>query len=399
MVAIQHELPISIETCCSPGVVMSYGMGVDSTAILLRWLTDPSSRDFELHDLIVIAADTGGEFDKTIRDVEEVVLPELCRHSVRFIQVGRSQRKTTASGEGVEVLQDSTAPKRLYGTAYTLEDEMLAAGTLPQIGGTRLCSIHAKGNCLDPAIAAVTAGRSYRHAVGFESGESSRAVKDTLFNTDQRTGWYPLREWGWDRAQCSDFIKRITGRRWSKSACGFCPFAMTTEAGRRDVVERWRQEPHKGAQALFLEAVARRLNERQTLIQGSSAAALAAQANLEDVQRQFETLLDECEHAIYEVRRLTRRSSKQPAGRGITARSVRATKWGTRREMSDALATVPGVPRIGGDGIVRHVIRERTAEKPDLEHFFVVCPSVVEDKQRAGFEEWWQEATSDAVLF
>lgn len=399
MIANHDLLPIDTEPDCGPMVVMSYGMGVDSTAILLRWFTDPSSRDFDLHDLIVISADTGGEFDETIRDVEEVVLPELCRRGVRFIQVGRSQRKTTARGEGVAVLQDSTAPQSLYGAAYTLEDEMLSAGTLPQIGGTRLCSIHAKGNCLDPVIATVTAGRRYRHVLGFESGEPSRAVKDALFNTDQRTGWYPLQDWGWDRAQCADFIAQITGRRWSKSACGFCPFAMATEAGRRDVVERWRREPHKGAQALFLEDVARRLNERQTLIQGSSAAALAAQADLEDVESQFEEMLDGCEHAIYEVRRLTRRSSKRPDGRGVVARSVRATKRGTRQEMNAALALEPGVPHVGGDDILRHVVHERTAENPGLEHFFVVCPAVVEDKQRAGFEEWWQEATSDAVLF
>lgn len=63
----------------------------------------PSSRDFDLRDLIVISADTGGEFEQTIRDVEEIVLPALRRYHIRFIQVGRSQRKTTASGEGVEV--------------------------------------------------------------------------------------------------------------------------------------------------------------------------------------------------------------------------------------------------------------------------------------------------------
>lgn len=216
------QLPGIVERDCGTPVVMSYGMGVDSTAILLRWLTDPSSRDFDLRDLIVISADTGGEFEQTIRDVEEIVLPALRRHHIRFIQVGRTQRRTTASGEGVEVLQDSTEPQRLHTASYSLADEMLSAGTLPQIGGTRMCSIHAKGNCLDPVIAAVTAGRRYRHVVGFESDESSRAVKDSLFNTDRRTGWYPLRDWGWDRARCLEFIAQVTSRQWTKSACGFC---------------------------------------------------------------------------------------------------------------------------------------------------------------------------------
>jgi hypothetical protein len=393
------QLPGIAETDCGSTVVMSYGMGVDSTAVLLRWLTDPSSRDFDLRDLIVVTADTGGEFDQTIKDVEEVVLPELHRHRVRFIQVGRSQRKTTASGDGVAVLQDSTEPTRLYSALYTLADEMLSAGTLPQIGGARMCSIQAKGNYLDPVIAAVTAGRRYRHVVGFERGEGSRAVKDAMFNTDRRTGWYPLRDWGWDRTRCLDFIAEITGRRWSKSACGYCPFAMRTEAGRSGVVERWRREPQKGAQAMFLENVARSLNERQTLIEGSSVADLVTSGGLTEVHAPFRGMLDECEHAIYEVRRLTRRSSTRAQGRGITARSVRAVAHGSRGQMDQELRRYAGEPRVGADGILRRVVRERGDLLPALEHFFVVCPAVVEDKQRPGFEAWWQEATTDAVLF
>jgi site-specific recombinase XerD len=193
-----------------------------STAILLRWLTDPSSRDFALRDLIVITAHTGDEFEQTLRDVEGAVLPALRRHGVRFIQVGRTQRKTTAGGEGVVVLDDSTTPQRLYVDGYKLSDEMLSAGTLPQLGGARMCSVHAKGNCLDPIIASVTAGRRYRHVLGFEAGERARATKDAVFNTERRTGWYPLLEWDWDRARCTDFIAEVTGRRWSKSACSFC---------------------------------------------------------------------------------------------------------------------------------------------------------------------------------
>lgn len=192
MILGDDQLPGVAETACGPTVVMSYGMGVDSTAILLRWLTDPSSRDFDLADLVVITAHTGDEFEQTLRDVEEVVLPELRRHHVRFIQVGRSQRKTTASGHGVVVLDDCTEPERLYRQGYRLSDEMLSAGTLPQVGGARVCSIHAKANCLEPVIASVTGGRRYRHVLGFEAGETSRAAKDCLFNTERRTGWYPL---------------------------------------------------------------------------------------------------------------------------------------------------------------------------------------------------------------
>lgn len=42
-------------------VILSYGMGVDSTAILTRWLLEPWSRDFGLEDLVVLTAQTGDE--------------------------------------------------------------------------------------------------------------------------------------------------------------------------------------------------------------------------------------------------------------------------------------------------------------------------------------------------
>lgn len=37
-----------------PRVVLAYGLGADSSAILARWLTEPASRDFDLDDLVVI---------------------------------------------------------------------------------------------------------------------------------------------------------------------------------------------------------------------------------------------------------------------------------------------------------------------------------------------------------
>lgn len=42
-------------------IYLSWGMGVESTAILLRWLIDPTSRNFPLSQLSVITAQTGDE--------------------------------------------------------------------------------------------------------------------------------------------------------------------------------------------------------------------------------------------------------------------------------------------------------------------------------------------------
>lgn len=58
-----------------PTTVLSYGLGADSTCLLLRYLTDPSSRDFDLENLLVITAMTGDEWPHTGDLVTEHVLP------------------------------------------------------------------------------------------------------------------------------------------------------------------------------------------------------------------------------------------------------------------------------------------------------------------------------------
>jgi len=378
-----------------PSVVLSYGMGADSTSLLLRWLTEPSSRDFAIDDLVVVSSMTGHEFDSTREAVETHVLPRLAEHGVRFIQIARSQRRTTRAGGGVIVLDDSRQPECLYTEgAYTLGQEMLAAGTVPQRGGMRMCSVHSKGDCLDPVIARITQGQPYRHAIGFEANEQARAEKDRLYDNAIRAGWYPLQDWGWSRADCQRFLVDLIGVTFPKSACGFCPFAMSSESGRARQIERYRQEPDVGAEALFLEYVARSLNPAQTLIEGSSAAEMVADAWLHEVQDRFDARLEATDWALYEVRRLTRPG--RDGKRGLTARSVRVLATGSREDMAAALQAQSGRRVRGIDGLVRHIVRERGSDTVD--HLFVAAPAGVESRQRAGFEEWWQEATGDGLF-
>lgn len=132
------SLVVAPDSSEPPSVVLSYGMGLDSTALLLRWLEEPSSRDFDLQELVVVSSMTGHEFDSTRRAVDAHVLPRLRAHSVRFVQIARSQRRTTRAGDGIVVLDDSREPQFLYADgAYTLGQEMLSAGTIPQRGGMR----------------------------------------------------------------------------------------------------------------------------------------------------------------------------------------------------------------------------------------------------------------------
>ncbi len=327
--------------------------------------------------------------------MSQIVLPLLAARRVRFIQVARSHRRTTRTGAGVVVLDDSRAPSRLFAEgAYTLGDEMLSAATLPQLGGKRLCSVHSKGDALDPVIARITKGQPYRHAVGFEADERSRSDKDRLHNTDLRTGWYPLQDWGWTRRDCDRYVRSVLGHSIPKSCCGFCPFAMSSAAGRNQVVDRYRREPQLAADALFLELVARSINPSQTLIVGGSLADLVADAGLENAEALFRSRLDRCEWSLYEVRRVVRPG--KDGRRGITARSLQVVASGSRAAMAEQLAIRPGVCVRGADGIVRHILRDRSSGGAD--HLFVAAPSGAQSKKRNGFEQWWQEATGEGLF-
>jgi predicted amidophosphoribosyltransferase len=119
-------------------VVLSYGLGVDSTALLLRWLSEPDSRDFDLSDLLVVTAMTGDEWPDTVDLVERHVLPRLAEAGVTYAQVARGG---ASQKEGIAVLEESDEPHRLYADgAYRLSDELTRAGTIPQAAGSRYCS-------------------------------------------------------------------------------------------------------------------------------------------------------------------------------------------------------------------------------------------------------------------
>ncbi|MDP7707457.1 hypothetical protein [Mycobacterium sp. TY815] len=121
---------------------------------------------------------------------------------------------------------------------------------------------------------------------------------------------------------------------------------------------------------------------------------MVARAGLDDVLSRFRARLEGSRWALYEVRRLQRPG--RDGRRGITARSVRITGTGNRSEMAAQLAVQPGQRVCGADGVIRHVLKERSTQGVD--HLIVAAPVGPVEKQRAGFEEWWQEATGDALF-
>jgi hypothetical protein len=378
----------------STPVILSYGLGVDSTAILLRWIVDPTSRDFDLADLTVVTAMTGDEWEQTGADVEAHVLPLMREHGIRYVQVGRNGR--SVAQDGIATLDDSTQPERVHlRGVYRLSDEMREAGTIPQTGGARLCSVHAKGDVLDPTIEQLTAGRPFRHVIGFEAGEPRRAAKDATYNTATRTGEYPLIEWGWDRARCIEFIREVTGIEWQKSACTYCPFALAHKAGLAATLTRYAETPDAGADTLVMEHIALALNPAQGLIGGKRAIDAVRQAGHVEVLAEFQSRLDASEHAVYEVRRVLRAKAGDPTRMSNASRSVRRLSTGTRADALaelDALAAAHGwTVETGADGITRAWIETRGPVFPTREAFLVVAPATVHDKEQPNFEAWWAD--------
>jgi hypothetical protein len=286
--------------------------------------------------------------------------------------------------------------------ARTMLAAALEAGTVPQTGGARLCSVHSKGDALDPVISRVVAGRPYRHVMGFEANEPKRAAKDRIYNTALRTGEYPLIEWGWDREACKAFIYKLTGVHWKKSACKFCPFALANTTSRAETFERYAtEEPEASNLALTMEHVALALNPNQALVGRYRLVDLLEAGGYTEVVERFRSQLPELPHALYEVRRILRAQKDDPTKMANASRSVRRVAEGTADEMLDrlyAVAEAESVDVSNADGVSRAYVCERGHAFPTAEHFFVAAPAVVLDKAADNFETWWAELDSEGLL-
>ncbi|WP_040698929.1 hypothetical protein [Nocardia vinacea] len=129
-------------------VCWSYGLGVESTAAIVRMLLDPGFRPPELREhlsnLIVMVAQTGDEWSSTCDLVAEHVLPLLAERKVRLVEVARAGPR---AADGIVVLQDTRAPTRLHPDPdehgfYSLSAEHRRNRVMPTLGGQRTCSVN-----------------------------------------------------------------------------------------------------------------------------------------------------------------------------------------------------------------------------------------------------------------
>ena len=213
----------------SPGspLIVSDGMGVDSTAVLVALKRSGIRPD------LIMFADTGSEKASTYAYIEK---RNAWLRSVGFPEVTMVRTKTLPS------------------TPYdTLEGNCLENETLPSLAfGMHSCSVRWKITPQDyfvqgcskgvnkrpgwkPALEAWARGDQPVKVIGYDSGAADRKragkVHGKVHDKKMKsyTFWYPLQDLGWERADCIRAIQQEGLEVPTKSACFHCPASKEWE--------------------------------------------------------------------------------------------------------------------------------------------------------------------------
>ncbi len=228
-------------------LIVNYGGGVDSTAILIRF-----AQERIIPDLIIFA------------DVGEAEKPETYAYVDLFsnwLEANGLPRITCVKRYGTGSAGRPIVRKQATTTYDTLEGACEQNSTMPSLAfGFKMhsCSINWKAAAIHGFLkqdaqfrAAQASWEEVRHVIGFDAGKSdcSRRNKadaqsySCLEHNCKR--WYPLQDWGWERTDCVKAIAEVGLPVPVKSACFFCPASRPWEVA-------WLISEHPG---LFRRAV------------------------------------------------------------------------------------------------------------------------------------------------
>ena len=385
--------------------ILSYGMGVESSAILVRWIMSPEARPCPLNELIVVTAQVGDEYRDTGRDVETHILPLMRSNRIRYVQVAR---RGHLEASGITILNDSRLPEKVFLDGdYKLSDELRLNGTVPQYGGVHRCALKFKAWVIEQWIKANVRGHA-RHAIGYHAEESQRIAKSEYsfseriafgfnadethrinrsseYNTLEREAFYPLLEWGWNRDACIEYLRSVLGVSWKKSACVYCPF----NALRPEAMARHLEHPDQVADAMALEHLSLALNPRSALYKAGSLIQITISAQNQAAVDAYRRKIGSEKWALYRVRRIY--SARGKADRAVEKINVFDRGAEARLELNRLSAEL-GIEVEESDGF-SYVWRERRADEyPTREDFLTIAPALVETKARYGlpwFEQRW----------
>jgi hypothetical protein len=391
------ELPtVRAPGTTEPTHLVSWGLGVESSAYLAEVLSDPDFYGVDPARMIVLHAVVGNEWEQTYRDAEQFLLPVLADRGVRTVQLSR---KGPSESDGIVVLDDTTRPQRIQRRGpWTLGMESKVTGTVPQLSHRR-CSLKFKGWPLDCWIETNLRGQNYEHVIGYSAEEQSRANRDLVYATATRTPVHPLIQWGWTRETCQARLLTEFGVIFLKSACIFCPYS----GGRslKATLKRMREQPDEAATALVLEAPAVALNPNSKLFgEYSLWERLVADGNTLAVDLALDRLSNQ-PWSVYEVRRIyfaardkaTKRAD--PTRKGTSWRSVRPLWTGTESAARTWLADSGPIEQ---DERVWLRRQDQHGPYPRTEHFLVATTAGIAPKSRPNFTEHWQRLCGGDLL-
>lgn len=382
--------------------VLNYGMGVESTAILLRWLFEPESRNFPLDRLIVLTAQTGDEFESTKLLVEQYVLPLLRQHRIRYVQLAKHG---PLEKDGYTILDDTYEPQEVFTDGdYAMSTQLHEIGTVPMYSAPHTCAMKWKGFVLDCWLRDRLGTEKFGPYLGYNKDEWKRAEKVEEYRCRGNTFLFPLLDWGWSRRRCLSYIRDKLGVTWLKSCCAYCPYIR-----RETVVSRYLAEPEAAGFTLLTEAIALALNPRMQLFSYGRAYDVVVESGNEAALKNFRDRLAALEWGVYRVERIWERKIGSTSGKPFTRvdRRVMRIAHGSREECSENLHAIaqergltvevsPEAERVYSHKRDKSVSPfDKLRASPSFEGFWVVCPGLVRDKVRnaKGFQQKWEEVT------
>ena len=215
--------------------IVSFGGGTNSAALLIGLYKHKIPID------LITFADTGAEHPHTYQFIE-IINQWLAEHGMPQITVVQYVDR--------------------YGNRLSLETECLRSHTLPSIAyGHKRCSQKHKiapqekfCNNYPPCRKVWSRGKKVVKFIGYDAGEYYRSDKVLLRDLadPKYSKWYPLMEWGWDRAACIRAIEAADLPQPGKSSCFFCP-SMRAE----EIIDLREHYPDLFRRALALEDNAR----------------------------------------------------------------------------------------------------------------------------------------------
>lgn len=218
---------------------VSYGMGVDSTSMLIhlaRMYNSQRAKCPQYRPDSITFADTGSEK----------------RETYAYLPVIQDYLKQMGFPPVTVVRYQPNEDRVKHGMYYTLEQDCLVKGMLPSWAyGMKGCSHkwkigpqHKARSAMPECQAAWKAGQHVIVAIGYDAGPKDAKRRWNIKNDEHYEYIYPLIELGWDRERCIEEIRAEglpgfetdRGGRWLKnggvpvkSACWFCPSTQPEE--------------------------------------------------------------------------------------------------------------------------------------------------------------------------